>query len=140
MPRRTLSVRLSDELRDQLTATAEAERTTVTALIERFVQEGLAATHHPGIVFTSGPAGRRAVLAGGPDVWEIAAALRRTKGSESKRVAALAEEFGLHPRQVNIALDYVAANRDEVEAWINANDHALARAEQRAADRERLLA
>lgn len=140
MTRRTLSVRLSDELREQLHAAAEMEGTTVTDLVERFVHEGLTTAGHPGVIFKSGPSGRRAALAGGPDIWEIASALRHTKGNESKRVAALAEEFGIHPRQVNIALDYVAANLDEIEARVEANDRALTQAERRAAGRERLLA
>ncbi|HKE69683.1 MAG TPA: hypothetical protein VKB55_10540 [Nocardioidaceae bacterium] len=135
-----MSVRLSDELREQLDATADVEGTTVTALVERFVHEGLATANHPGVVFKPGPSGRRAAIAGGPDIWEIAAALRDTRGSESKRVAALAEQFGIHPREVNIALDYIADNPDEINARMEANDRALRQAERHAADRERLLA
>lgn len=61
MPRKTMSVRLSDELREQLDAAADVEDTTVTALVERFVREGLATADHPGIVFacaTPGDASR----------------------------------------------------------------------------------
>jgi len=60
----------------------------MTTLMERFLREGLAVLDHPGIIFKSGPSGRRAALAGGPDVWEIASALRRMSGSESERIAA----------------------------------------------------
>lgn len=140
MARTTLSVRLSPQLRERLHAAAEVEGTTVTALVERFVDEGLATDSHPGIVFKAGPSGRRAALAGGPDVWEIAAALRHTTGSESKRVATLATEFGIHPRQANVALDYIAAHPDEIEARVSANDRALEQTERHAAARERLLA
>jgi len=140
MPRSTTSIRLDDQLREQLSALASTESTTVTELIERFVREGLATARHPGIAFKPGPAGRRAALAGGPDVWEIVAALRHTHGSEAERVAALASQFGIHERQVGIALDYAAAHRDEIEARVDANDRALAQAEAVAAERERLLA
>lgn len=140
MPRSTTSIRLDDELRRRLAAQAGAEATTVTDLIERFVREGLACAAHPGIVFKSGPAGRRATLAGGPDVWEIVAALRHTSGTEAERVAALADQFGMHPRQVEIALAYAAAHREEIEARIEANERALALAETLAAERDRLLA
>jgi hypothetical protein len=140
MPRSTTSIRLDDELRHQLAALAVGEGTTVTELIERFVREGLASAAHPGIVFKPGPAGRRAALAGGPDVWEIAAALRHTHGTEAKRVAALAEQFGIHERQVGIALDYAAAHREEIDARLEANERALADAERLAAERGRLLA
>ena len=89
MGRSTTSIRLDDDLRRQLGAQAVAEGTTATALIERFVREGLASAAHPGIVFKPGPARRRAALAGGPDVWEIVAALRETTGPESERVRAV---------------------------------------------------
>ena len=140
MTRSTTSVRLDDQLRGRLAAAAAAEGSTVTGLIERFVQEGLASAAHPGIVFKPGPSGRRAALAGGPDVWEIAAALRDVTGRESQRLAAVAEQLGLHERQVVIALNYAAAHRDEIEERIRANDRALTEAERVAAERERLLA
>src|SRR5437763_2224792 len=106
MARPTTSVRLDEELRDRLSAAAAAENTTVTELIERFVREGLAVAGHPGIVFKPGPTGRRAALAGGPDVWEVVAALRHVAGPEAKRVRELAKQFGIHERQVAIALNY----------------------------------
>lgn len=140
MARSTTSVRLDDELRERLSAAAGAEDATITELIERFVREGLASSAHPGIMFKPGPSGRRAALAGGPDVWEIAAALRHVRGTETKRVKALAAQFGLHERQVVLALNYAAANREEIDQRIRANDQALAEAERVAAERERLLA
>jgi hypothetical protein len=140
MGRSTTSLRLDDELRRRLAALAAGEGTSVTSLVERFLREGLAVAEHPGIVFKPGPSGRRASLAGGPDVWEITAALRHTSGTEAERVAALAQEFGLHERQVGIALNYAAANHEEIEAWIRANDGALEEAERVARERNRLLA
>jgi hypothetical protein len=140
MARSTTSLRLDDGLRNRLAVLAEFEGTTVTALVERFVREGLAGAGHPGIMFKPGPSGRRAALAGGPDVWELAAALRRTSGSEAKRVAALAREFGIHERQVTIALNYAAANREEIEGRIHANDRALEEGERVARERKHLLA
>jgi len=140
MGKSTTSVRLADELRQQLASAAAAEGTTVTELIERYVREGLACAAHPGIVFKPGPSGRRAALAGGPDVWEVAAALRDLSGSEAARVAALAKEMGLHKRQVIIALNYAADHRVEIELRIDANDRALEEAERVAAERERLFA
>lgn len=138
--RSTTSIRLEDGLRERLAALAVVDGTTVTELIERFVREGIDSAGHPGIVFKPGPSGRRAALAGGPDVWEIAAGLRHTHGSEAERVAALAAQFGIHERQVAIALDYAAAHRDEIEARVQANERALAEAERLAVERERLFA
>ena len=140
MTRSTTSLRLDDELRERLATLAEAEGTSVTSLVERFLKEGLTVAEHPGIVFKPGPSGRRAALAGGPDVWEIASALRQTSGTEAERVAALAEEFGVRERQVVIALNYAAANHEEIEARIRANDQALEKAARVAIGRQRLLA
>jgi len=140
MARSTTSIRLDDELREQLSAAAAADGTTVTELIERYVREGLASRAHPGILFAPGPSGRRAALAGGPDVWEIASALRHVAGPEAQRIAALAEQFGIHERQIVVALNYVAAHRAEIDARIRANDRALEEAERIAAERGRLLA
>jgi hypothetical protein len=133
-------MRLDDDLRAELARVAAAEGSSVTEVIERLVREGLACAAHPGVVFKNGPSGRRGALAGGPDVWEIAAALRHTTGTEGRRVARLAREFGLHERQVVLALDYAAAHRSEIEARVEANDRALVEAERLAGERQRLLA
>ncbi len=140
MPRPTMSLRLDPSLRERLAVAAASGGTSVTALVEQFTREGLAVSDHPGIVFKPGPTGRRAALAGGPDVWEIAAALRHTSGSERERIAALAAEFGLHEREVSTALNYAAANRAEIEARVRANDRALDEAERVAIERAQLLA
>jgi hypothetical protein len=140
MARSTTSIRLEDDLRQHLASVAAREKTTVTELIERFVREGLGSAEHPGVVFKPGPSGRRAALAGGPDVWEIVSALRHARGSEASRVAAVAEEFGIHERQVEIALNYAAAHRHEIDAQVRGNDEALEEAERIAAERQRLLA
>jgi aryl-alcohol dehydrogenase-like predicted oxidoreductase len=136
----TTSIRLDAELRDRLVAAAAAEGVTVTDLIVRFVNEGLATAAHPGVVFKPGPSGRRAALAGGPDVWEIVAALREVSGSEAERVETVAQQFGLHERQVALALNYTASHPDEIESRIRANEVALEEAERAARVRERLLA
>lgn len=140
MARTTTSLRLDDDLRRRLSSAARAQGTSVTAVIDRLVREGLALAEHPGIMFKDGPSGRRAALAGGPDVWEIMSALRQTSGTEAQRVAQLAEEFGIAERQIAIALNYASAHREEVESRVRTNDLALERAEREAAERRRLLA
>ena len=137
--RKTTSLRLPEDLRDRLSITAEQQDTTLTALMERYAREGLATDAHPGIVFKSGPAGRRAALSGGPDVWEIVAALRTTTGQEQDRVSTVADQLGIHPRQVTIALGYAADHPVEIEERIAANQRALTQAEQAHEARRRLL-
>ena len=137
MARSTTSVRLDNELREHLGAAAAAEGTTVTELIER---SAMAMLLTPASYSSSA---RRAAVPcqpGGPDVWEIVAALHHVTGNEAKRIATLAEQLGLHERQVVIALNYAAAHRAEIDERIGANDRALAEAERVAAERERLLA
>ena len=80
---------------------------------------------HPGIVFRSGPAGRRAGLMSGPDVWEV---VRAAVGDEKTR-EHVAEETGLTPEQVGVALRYYAEYRDEIGAWIRMVDEEAERAE-----------
>jgi hypothetical protein len=137
--RKTTSLRLPEDLRDRLTVAAEQQGTTLTALVERYAREGLATDAHSGIVFKSGPSGRRAALAGGPDVWEIVDALQTTTGPEQDRVATVADQLGIHPRQVTIALGYAADHPDEIEDRIAANLRALSHAEQMHQARRRLL-
>lgn len=137
--RKTTSLRLPEELRVSLATAAERQGTTMTSLVERYSREGLATDTHPGVVFKPGPSGRRAALAGGPDVWEIVASLRAAAGNEQGRVHAVADQFGIHPRQVTIALGYAADQPDEIEARIAANEAAMTEAQRTHVARQRLL-
>ena len=80
---------------------------------------------HPGIVFRPGPAGRRAGLMSGPDVWEV---VRAAVGNENTR-EDIAERTGLTPEQVGVALRYYAEYSDEIGAWIRRVDEEAERAE-----------
>lgn len=139
MAKSTTSIRLPDDLRERLARAAEQQDTTVSALIERYAREGLAVDEHPGVVFKPGPAGRRAALAGGPDVWEVVAALQEVTGTEQERIETVAEQLGLHPRQVAIALSYAAEHPEEITQRVAANEEALSKAERAHAARVELL-
>ncbi|MGH3900290.1 MAG: hypothetical protein ACRDTA_19005 [Pseudonocardiaceae bacterium] len=102
--------------------------------------EGLDTLRHPGIVYRDGPTGRRAGLAVGPHVWEVISALRYTGGSDAQWVAALAEQFDLHPRHIRTAIDFATAHRENIDTQVAANDAAAERARQRAEQRTRLMA
>lgn len=73
---------------------------------------------HPGIVFVEGPAGRRAVLRRGPDIWEVVNTLHANNGN----VADTAEVLSLPESEVRLALAYYADNQSEIDDWIRAND------------------
>ncbi len=98
---------------------------------------------HPGIVFRDGPTGRRAGLAGGPDVWEVMRAIVQARSSEpslgERGVLELVEEnSGLSHRSLRTALDYWARFPDEIDAEIAAANDAE-RAAEIAWQRERHL-
>ena len=93
---------------------------------------------HVGIVFREGPAGRRAGVVGGPDVWEIIGALRTAPEKGEARVTALAARLGLSEGQVRTAVRYYGEYPDEIDAWIAANDAESAALES-ALEREREL-
>jgi sarcosine oxidase gamma subunit len=140
MPTRATSYRLDPLLKERLEARAALEQTSERALLERLAREGLDMLEHPGVIYRDGPSGRRAALAVGPDVWEIVSALRATTGTEEDRVAALAEQFDLHPRHVRVAIDFAVAHREEIDAEVRANDDAAERARVTAQRRAELMA
>ena len=140
MVSRATSYRLDSAVKTRLERQAAAEGIAERALLERLVSEGLDTLHHPGVVYRDGPTGRRAALAVGPDIWEVASALRHTKGQPEERVAVLAEQFDLHARHIRAALDFAATHRDEIDAQVAANDKAAEQARDLAAQRAKLMA
>ena len=69
----TFSARWDADVLERLARRSELAGTNKSRLAERYVDEGTRMDEHPGIVFRGGPTGRRAALAGGPDVWEVMA-------------------------------------------------------------------
>jgi uncharacterized protein (DUF433 family) len=120
MPTRRLrSFRFDPLLLERLEQRALEQGISRTALVERYVEEGLRRERHPDIVFVDEPAGRRARLAGtGLDVWEIVETVRGHEGSIQEAAAYLA----VPERSVLAAMDYYLDFRHEVDAWIAAND------------------
>jgi hypothetical protein len=88
---------------------------------ERLIDEGLRMEDHPGIVFHDGPAGRRAALAGGPDVWEVIETVKATELAGEEAIQAAAEWGNLTIPQVLSAVRYYGEFRDEVDERIDLN-------------------
>lgn len=109
-------------------------------LAERYIDEGLRADRHPGIAFRDGPAGRRPVVSGGPDVWEVVGALRSAPERGEALVAALAERLGVAEAKVRAAVRYYGEYPEEIDAWIAANDAEADRLEAALARERELLA
>lgn len=76
---------------------------------------------YPGIVFRGGPAGRRAAVAGGPDVWELMATLKGGKARGEEAISAVAELLDLTDLQVRAGVRYYSAFTDEIDRRIALN-------------------
>src|SRR6201997_638233 len=119
------SVRFEPRVLERLTAYVAAHREmTLSSASNRLVDEALRMHEHPLITFKDGPAGRRARVVGGPDVWEIIGAVRSVRDSDPSLVgdealAVVAETSGVPLAFIRAALDYWAAYPDEVEAFID---------------------
>lgn len=105
---------------------------SLSSASNRLVDEALRMQEHPLIIFRDGPAGRRARLVGGPDVWEVIGAVRSARDAEPELnpdeiVALIADTAGLAPELVRAALSYWADYTAEVDAFV---DHARAEAEE----------
>jgi hypothetical protein len=128
-PTRQRSFRWSPATLDALDRRASERGESSTRLAERLVDEGLRMEAHPGIVFRDGPAGRRAGLAAGPDVWELVRHLKSLDATGPTAVAETAELLNLDPMQIDGALGYYADFPDEIDGRIRLDEEVAARAE-----------
>jgi hypothetical protein len=120
-----ISVRMNRETAARIRARAEARGERLSDAVRRYAEEGDRTETHPGIVFRPGPTGRRAALAGGPDIWELCLAARQVEGG--KQVAEqLADELSLTPDRVAVALRYATEFPEEIEARIELHERETA--------------
>jgi hypothetical protein len=118
---KTFSARWEADVLKRLDRRSELAGTNRSRLAERYVDEGIRMDEHPGIVFRGGPTGRRAALAGGPDVWEAMATVKSGKARGEKAIAAAAELLNLTGLQVRTAVRYYSDYPDEVDERIRRN-------------------
>lgn len=91
----------------------------MTALVDRYLDEGLRQDEHPGILFVDEAAGRRARVAGtGLDVWEVIRTVQHNSGS----ITEAADYLSIPERFVLAATHYYADYAYEIDAWIASND------------------
>lgn len=141
MPRaRQFSARLNASVLDRLERRGTRTGVNKSRLAERYIDEGLRMEDHPGVVFRDGPAGRRAGLAGGPDVWEVIAAVRASELDGEDAISAAAQWGSLSSTQVRIAVSYYAAYPQEIDERIARNRDEADAAEQRWAREQHALA
>lgn len=130
MTTRHLSVRLDDGTFDRLEERSRRTGQSRSLLAKTLLEEGLRMEAHPGIVFRPGPAGRRAGIAGGPDVCEIVRVLREPSPAGDSALIRTATLMDLPPLQVEIAAGYYGEFRDEIDAWLRMVDEEAEQAEE----------
>ena len=107
----------SETLRALRTRSAQSGEPLVR-LAQRYIDEGRRLDRHPGVVFRDGPAGRRAVVVGGPDVWEVIVAARSAAERGERLIDVLAERIGVGPAKIRTAIRYYAEYPDDVDSFI----------------------
>jgi hypothetical protein len=118
---RAFSARWAADVLDRLQRRSELTGTNKSRLAERYVDEGTRMDDHPGVIFRNGPTGRRAALAGGPDVWEVVMTLKGGKARGEEAIVATAGLLNLGDWQVRAAVRYYAAFPDDVDERIARN-------------------
>ncbi|MGA7704021.1 MAG: hypothetical protein WB998_03890 [Solirubrobacteraceae bacterium] len=126
-----LSTRIDEGVARRLEDLSARSETNKSRLAERYIDEGMRMDEHPGILFRDGPAGRRAALAGGPDVWEVIDIIRDSDLSGEPAVVHAGEWLDLSSERVRAAVRYYSHYPDEVDARIERN---RARADMAEAD------
>ncbi len=138
MPRPT-SFRLSEELLERIEDESRSVGASITQLVSSLLDEGLKTRRFPGVVYRSGPLGRRAALVGGPDVWEVVRDLAAAPGRGMDRVETLVAETGLTAASVLLAADFYGSFPEEIDALIEADERAAEEVRRQTRRRERLL-
>jgi hypothetical protein len=122
-----LSARMSEAVLDRLERLSEHLGQPRSRVAEQLIDEGIRQREFPGIVFRSGPAGRRAALADGPDVWEVIRGLKQARSVRGDPIELLMASSNLREDQIRLAADYYSVYPDEVDARIREDDEAAVR-------------
>lgn len=113
MATKARGVRVSEELAREISLEAKARGKSWSAATAELLEEAVRMRRAPGILFSTGPAGRRAVLAGtGLDVWEVVATWR---GAGEDFAALQASYPWLTEPQLRAALGYYRLYPEEVD-------------------------
>ncbi|MGI8685574.1 MAG: hypothetical protein ACR2MO_10895 [Acidimicrobiales bacterium] len=134
-----VSIRFPDPVAARLRRRSSRSGEAVSGIVVRLVDEGMRMEDHPGVVFRDGPAGRRAGLAGGPDVWEIITVLGDFgSAGPASAVTMTAKWLNLTEAQVRTAEGYYSSFPDEVDERMADNAEAAVGAQRAASVRGRL--
>ena len=136
-----ISVRFREErVAERLRAEARVRSASASALAEELIDEGLRMRRHPLVGFRDGPAGRRAMLIGGPDVWEVIGALIGGDVVPEQRIERAVELFAIRRELVDAALAYYSEFTEEIDGELEDNWRAAEKAETLWRRQQELLA
>jgi uncharacterized protein (DUF433 family) len=114
MASRARGIRLTEGLEREIERDAQLRGQSFTSTTSEMLAEAVRMRRVPGVVFTDGPAGRRATIAGtGLDVWEVIA----TWKDVGEQWGALRESYGwLTDFQLRSAVAYYKIYPEEIDA------------------------
>jgi hypothetical protein len=128
---KSFSARFSEDLVAKLSEHSGRLGQSNARVAERLIEEGLRMEEFPGVVFRAGPTGRRAGIAGGPDVWEIVRDLKgAAQAGAADPIEAVSRSSGLDRGKVVLAASYYAAYPDDIDERIRLNQQAADRLRQ----------
>lgn len=128
---RQFSARLDPAIVDRLERRGARRGLNKSRLAERYIDEGMRMDDHPGIVFRDGPTGRRAGLAGGPDIWEVITTTRTSGLTGEEAIETAAEWANLTTTQVRVAVRYYSEYGAEIDELVRRNLEEADAAEER---------
>jgi uncharacterized protein (DUF433 family) len=106
-------LRVSDRLDREIASEAASRGKSWSATTNELLEEALRMRRAPGIVYMTGPSGRRAVIAGtGLDVWELIATWREANGDFATVRQAYTQ---LSESQLRAALGYYELYPEEID-------------------------
>ena len=125
MAKKDLLVELDDAALQALDEHVREEGESREGAAARLLDEGLRMAKHPWVFFRDGPAGRRAVLMGGPDVWQVGDVFLGQPMDSDEAIDRTVERtvglMGQPHHLMRAALLYYLDYPDEIEGWINRN-------------------
>jgi len=118
----TRTIRLREELRAEVDRIAKRSRRSFSEVTQDLLDEAIRMRKIPGIYFSDEAAGREAKIAGsGLGVWEVVSVLEAVDRDRG----VLADRFDwLSDAQIESALLYYRAYRDEVDEQVEENRRA----------------
>lgn len=125
---KSFTARLDVEVLERLAREGRRSGQSSSRVAERLIDEGLRMAEFPGLVFRSGPLGRRASVIDGPDVWEIVRDLKRAIAENAPEpITATARALGVAIGQVELAAGYYDAHAPEIDERLESEEVAAER-------------